>query len=162
MNETEFSKGEEIKRINNYNNGEFHSGASIYITVTNLEDPEAVLQKTKEVMLAISQYAYTNEWPAEEEWTSILPNWFVISMTSKTDEELDDDLDQWHYESWVSNIKDRAWVWWSSKKGENWLKFQLVALNIPYLHDSFKYIFYAQGVPMESISDKDDIYDIYD
>ena len=159
MSYNDYKIGEEIKRINNYNNGEYPSGSKIIILANQVANPQEVLTKTKEVMLAVSQFAFTDKWPTDEEWKKILPQWFVDSMTSKTSKDRDEDLNQWHYESWVFNIKQRSWIWWSSEIGNNYVKIYLEALDIPYLHDSFKYILYSQGIPMENITDKDDIYD---
>ncbi|WP_452219952.1 hypothetical protein [Lacinutrix salivirga] len=158
MSYNDYSQGKEVKRINDYNKDEYPTGPKIIMMAHNVENPEQVLAKTKEVMLAVSQFAYTDDWPSDEEWKTILPEWFVSSMTNKTSKDRDKDPNQWHYESWVHNIKMRSWVWWSSKIGEDYVKVTLEALDMPYLHDSFKYIFYSQGIPMKNITDDDDIY----
>lgn len=154
-----YKRGEEIKRINNNNKGELPKGPKILLKAHKVIQPQKVLDNTKEVMLAVSQYAYTNQWPSDEEWKTILPQWFVKSMTDISDEELDNDVNQWHYESWVDNIKQRSWVWWSSKIEKDTITIVLDVLDMPYLHDSLKYVFYAQGIPMSNITDEDDIYD---
>ena len=159
MADNHYKIGEEIKRIINNNNGEWPKGPKILLKALKVKEPQKVLDKVKEVMLAVSQYAYTNPWPSEEEWKTILPEWFVESMTDKSDEDLDNDDDQWHYESWVDNIRQRSWVWWSSKIEKDNITIVLDVLDMPYLHDSLKYVFYAQGIPMSNITDEDDIYD---
>lgn len=159
MADKDYKIGKEIKRITNNNKGEWPKGPKILLKAHKVKEPQKVLDKAKEVMLAVSQYAYTNQWPSDEEWKTILPEWFVKSMTDKSDEDLDNDDDQWHYESWVDNIRQRSWVWWSSKIEKDTITIVLDVLDMPYLHDSLKYVFYAQRIPMSNITDEDDIYD---
>lgn len=151
--------GEELKRIQNHNNGEpVLEGAKLIITVTDLKAPQSILEKTKEIMTAISQFAYTDTWPSDDEWRDILPKWFVDSMVLKTDEELLADEHQWHFESWVESMYHRGWVWWSSEIDKSTLTITLEALNLPYIFEQFLYIFYAQGIDMKNISSFDDVY----
>ncbi len=150
-------KGAELKRINKNNNGEVPSTTKIIVRAKNVQNADQVLARTKEIMKCISQYAYTNTWPSDEEWKEILPKWFVQSMTLKTSEDRDKDHNLWHFESWVDNMRMRAWVWWSSKKNGDDLSFVLETLSIPYLYSPFIYILYSQGISMEDISIEDDI-----
>jgi hypothetical protein len=152
-------KGLELKRIEENNKGGYPEFTKIIITVKNVKNPDDVLKKTKQVMKVVSQYAYTNDWPSDEEWKTILPKWFVESMTLKSLEEIMKVKGQWHFESWIANIKDRAWLWYSSKIEKNSLEFVLETLSIPYLFSTFVYILYSQGIPMENIIVKDGIYD---
>lgn len=152
-------KGEELKRIDKNNKGELPNGPKIIITVKNVTNPKEILENTKTIIKAVSQFAYTDKWPTDEEWKEILPTWFVESMTLKSLDEIMKTQGQWHYESWVANIKDRAWLWYSSKIEKDSIQIVLEALSIPYLYDSLLYTFYSQGVPMENIDVKDDVYD---
>lgn len=152
-------KGEELKRINKNNKGELPNAPKIIITVKNVTNPTEILENTKTIIKAVSQFAYTDKWPTDEEWKEILPTWFVESMTLKSLDEIMKTQGQWHYESWVANIKDRAWLWYSSKIEKDSIQIVLEALSIPYLYDSLLYTFYSQGVPMENIDVKDDVYD---
>lgn len=159
MSEIDYKQGEEIKRIKNNNKGELPKGPKILLKAHHVENPQEVLDRVKEVMLAVSQFAFTNKWPSDEEWKSILPEWFVKSMTDKDLDFIMKTPGQWHYESWIDNIKQRSWVWWSSKVDDDSVTIILDVLDIPYLHDSLKYAYYAQGIPMSNITDEDDIYD---
>lgn len=150
-------KNEELNRIEKNNSGENPKTTKIIIRAKNVKNSDAVLANTKEIMKCISKYAYTSSWPSDQEWKSILPKWFIESMTSKTLDEIINTNGQWHYESWIDNIKMRAWVWWSSKKEKDNLEFVLETLSFPYLFESFIYILYSQGIPMENISFEDDI-----
>jgi len=152
-------KGIELKRIEENNRGEFPEFTKIIISIKNVKNSEEVLKKTKEIMKIVSQYAYTKDWPSDEEWKTILPKWFVESMTLKSLEEIMKINGQWHFESWIANIKDRAWLWYSSKVDKDDLVFVLETLSIPYLFSTFIYILYSQGIPMENIVVKDDVYD---
>lgn len=51
---------EELKRIVNNNNGEIPETTKIVIRVKNVDNPDEVLSNTKEIMRAISQFAYTD------------------------------------------------------------------------------------------------------
>lgn len=53
----------EIDRIANFKNSESPEGPRIKITISGVDNPEDVLQKTMEIMNAIAQYAYSNNWP---------------------------------------------------------------------------------------------------
>ncbi|HEX8562686.1 MAG TPA: hypothetical protein VF676_06880 [Flavobacterium sp.] len=152
-------KGEELKRIEEHNNGELPESTTLAISVTGVKNPEAVLNRTKEVMTAISQYAYATEWPSDEEWKVILPTWFVESMTSKTSKDRDNDENLYHFESWIANIKDRAWLWYSSKIEKDSVLFILETLSIPYLFSTLVYILYSQGIPNANILVKDSVWD---
>jgi len=79
-------KGVELKRINQNNKGELPQAPKIIITAHGVKNPAEVMSNTKTIMKAISQFAYTNSWPTDEEWKTILPKWFVESMTNKTSE----------------------------------------------------------------------------
>ncbi len=111
-------------------------------------------------MECISKYAYTNKWPSDEEWKSILPKWFVDSMALKSSSDRDKDDNLWHFESWIESMYNRAWEWYSSKIEGNSIVIVLSLLNIPYIFEQFLYIFYSQGVPMKNISSEDDLYGI--
>lgn len=150
-------KNEELTRIEKNNNGEEPKTTKIIIRAKDVKNTDKILLNTKEIMKAISKYAYSNAWPTDDEWKNLLPKWFVESMTLKSSDDRDKDDNLWHYESWVDNMRMRAWVWWSSKKNGNDLEFVLETLSIPYLFENFIYILYSQGVLIENISVIDDI-----
>ncbi len=152
-------KGVELKRINTNNDGELPELTKIIISVNSVKNAREVLDNTKEIMKTVSQYAYAKEWPSDDEWKSILPIWFVESMTLKSLDEIMKTRGQWHFESWIANVKDRAWLWYSSKLEKDSLQFVLETLSIPYLFETFVYILYSQGIPLENITVIDDVYD---
>jgi len=149
-------KGEELIKIERNVNGEDPKTTRLIITAKNVKNADAVLKSTKEIMKCISKYAYTNTWPSDEEWKIILPKWFVESMTLKSLNEIMESKGQWHYESWIDNMRMRSWVWWSSKKQGNDLIFVLETLDIPYLYGTFLYILYSQGIAMKDIIVEDE------
>jgi hypothetical protein len=150
-------KKTELKRIEENTKGEFPEFTKIIITAKNVENAKEVLKKTKEVMKIISSYAYKNEWPSDQMWKTILPAWFVESMTLKTSKDRDNDENQYHFESWIANIKDRAWLWYSSDIKKNDLQFVLETLSTPYLFSTFIYILYCQGIMLDNIIITDDL-----
>lgn len=148
----------EIDRIDQYTQSEVPEGSKLVLTIDNVEGAEQILLKAKDIMKCISKYAYTDKWPEEEEWKSILPEWFVDSMVNKSLSEIVDDKYQWHFESWVDSMRNRAWEWYSSEvKGSN-IIITIKLLSVPYIFEQFIYVFYAQGVLVNKISDVDDIY----
>lgn len=149
----------ELIRIDKNTRGELPEKTKMVITISNVEKPEEILNKAKEIMRCISQFAFTNTWPDDQEWKTILPKWFVDSMILKSEKDRDNDEYLWHFESWIESVYHRAWVWWSSKIEENSITIVLETLNIPYLFESLLYVFYAQGISMESMKVVDDIYD---
>jgi hypothetical protein len=83
-------KGEELSRIEENTKGATPNGTKLTISVNNIQNPKEVLEKSIEIMKCISQFAYTNQWPDDEAWKTILPLWFVESMTSKSITEIMD------------------------------------------------------------------------
>ncbi|WP_293915852.1 MULTISPECIES: hypothetical protein [unclassified Sphingobacterium] len=148
----------EIEGIHQSIKGELPDTTRMVITIKNVDHVEEVLNNAKEIMKCISNYAYTDNWPSDEEWKSILPKWFVESMTQKSIETIMKTKGQWHYESWIESMYHRAWEWYSSKIEGSTITIVLKMLNLPYIFEQFLYIFYSQGVPMSNITDKDDIY----
>lgn len=59
-------------------------------------------------MNTISQYAYTETWPTDEEWKDLLPKWFVESIILKTSEDRDNDDNPWHFESWIDKYENES------------------------------------------------------
>lgn len=152
-------KGEELKRIEENKEGQIPKGPKIIITAKGINNPTEILENTMEIIKNISEHAHPKKWPSDEEWKSILPLWFVESMTAKSSEDRDKDPNLWHFESWIDNIRQRFWVWYSSKIEENSIIIVLEALSIPYLHDTLVYILYSQGIPINNINIEDDVYD---
>lgn len=151
-------KGVELKRIDENNKGETTKMPKLILTIKDVKEPEMVLSKAKEIMKAVSQFAYTNTWPDDEEWKTILPLWFVESMTKKSSKDRDNDDNLWHFESWVANIKDRGWLWYSSKIEKNEITIIFELVDLPILIETMEYVFYAQGIPMQNISNIDEAY----
>lgn len=150
----------EKDRIKRLNNGELPDTPKIIISVKNIENPKTILKKVKEITTIASKYSYSDNWPSDEEWKKNLPKWFVESMTLKTSEDRDIDENLWHFESFIANLKDRFWLWYSSKLESDSFYVVLEAISAPYLHDTLVYMIYSQGVPMENIDVKDDFYSI--
>lgn len=148
----------EKERILEYNQGQIPEGVKIKILIRNLTSPETVLGKIKDVMSAVSQFAYSGNWPTDEEWKVILPQWLVHSMTSKSTEDRDKDANLWHFESWLESMYHRGWVWWSSEITENSIVIMLKALAIPYVFEQLLFTIYGQGISLNNVSVNDDVY----
>ncbi|MET3034803.1 hypothetical protein ABXT08_01755 [Chryseobacterium sp. NRRL B-14859] len=149
---------QEKERIDINNQGQIPDGLKMIIKIKNVNNPQEVLKKAKEVMKSVAQFAHTNNWPKDSEWKSILPKWFVESMTNKTLDEIMSQDGQWHFESWIESMYHRAWEWYSSKIEGNTIIIVLNLLSVPYVFEQFLYIFYSQGISMKNMTSEDDLY----
>lgn len=123
--------------INTSVNEELTCLAVISYLVTCLDNASQVVEKSKEVLLAVNRTLINRDsWPQDEEWQSLLPNWFVRSckpeMTSQEVQEYfewwyslsyEEKLEQeklpqtWSLSNWISYFdpEQREWYWWSAK-----------------------------------------------
>lgn len=108
--------------------------SSVLVSVTaRSEDPDAVLARCREVLLAVLQHA-DQEWPQTEQWVSLLPEWFVAACApeqsaeeaaqwlarwraldpaeqARIESEQPWTLSDWLY--WLSP-SERQWYWWDA------------------------------------------------
>ena len=102
---------------------------------TALCQPNAdrVLKRSKEVMCILLQHV-SGEWPFLDEWSNILPEWFVLKCAPETTEEEDErwlawwrklSIDQqaqammekrWTLSGWIYWFQPgkREWFWWDA------------------------------------------------
>lgn len=142
---------DEISNIINNNQGEQPSNGHLIFSIINLDNPNIYLKKVKEIAMIIAKQTIEN-YPSDEEWDKLLPEWFLKPMKERSIEELIQSKENiWHYASWTDNLRYRGWVWYSSKTTLNGFDIILDAFDIPYNVNAFEYIIYATGVPFNEI-----------
>ena len=106
-----------------------------------------------------------NEWPSTEQWTELLPSWFVESFRPEpSPEQLDEELkfmrilpleqrakwgeSKWDFKSWVYWFQpgNRYWFWWDAALvDENTIMVALEVTDWPFPWDELKWLFRAAG-----------------
>jgi hypothetical protein len=133
-------------------------------------DASLVLQKCKDVMQLIISYQL-EEWPSEDEWYKLLPNWFVsICSSEKTPEEDEEYLKRWRQLSaneqmlleeesswsvmeWVNWFEpsddprdQRYWFWWDAFiQDPDTLLLAIAVMDIPFPSGTLFWLLKASG-----------------
>ncbi len=141
---------EDKRIIENNNCGDPNSSFVIY-RIHPVIAPEKYLHMIKEIMNVVCRYNSDN-WPCDDQWSSILPSWFVKGFRPYNYEEFQKNSLLWTFGSWIDAMKYRNWEWYSSCLSKNRIEIKLITLSIPYIIDPFEYIIYASGVDVQSIN----------
>lgn len=91
-----------------------------------------VLEKAKAVLKVVNRHS-TGEWPNDDKWKELLPNWFVKSCSPELsqaeaeaelarwrqlprEEQIREEEDLWSLSNWVYWFKpgNRQWYWWDA------------------------------------------------
>lgn len=125
-----------------------------------------VLEKAKSVLKCIDQTALV-DWPSDEKWATILPDWFTAScapvmtpeqaqrwLTSwkrlSRDEQARAELEkEWSLPDWLywMEPKNRQWFWWDAKAIDD-VDHILVAVEVdgwPFPWGALRWLFKASG-----------------
>lgn len=109
------------------------TGAGLVSVTFRAEAPDAVLERSRDVMAAVLR-APAQSWPTPAEWAGSLPGWFVRACADEpSDEEQREWLERWRsldaagrsreeaekrwtLSSWLSWLEpeDRDWFWWDA------------------------------------------------
>ena len=90
-----------------------------------------------------------SEWPNDEEWRAILPEWFLASFEGHNLEEILASDQLWHFESWLDAMKYRGWEWSSSVvNSELEWTVSLTIFDFPCSLEAFEYLARASGVEL--------------
>lgn len=144
---------EQRRIIDNISN-EYPLGVRLEFKIS-CNDPAPRLKRIKDLMFVIASKR-ADEWPDEEMWSRILPQWFVQKIKSYTVDELYQSPNLlWHYGSWIDALRFRGWEWFSSFRGDDFFSIQLEALAFPYSVNPLEYVIYETGVPIDNISFKE-------
>ena len=137
-----------------------------------------VLKRSKDVLLKVNR-AFQERVPEEEEWYSLLPDYFVYSCRpdvpleqSQKEVELDRkllnclsledrgiwcDLERWHLSSWIYWFQEenRYWYWWDSYVHENSHIFVAIEVHEwPYPSGNLSWLFRGCGAYSVKESEK--------
>lgn len=96
-------------------------------------------QKVKEVVRLILDYDPENNWPSNEEWNKLLPQWLIHTFRKPyTQEELDEMFrtkqwdNEWTLDGCIGLFEERVWEWWGSEVIGNNVIFHLLVDGWPY------------------------------
>lgn len=125
-----------------------------------------VLTKAKSVLRCVDKAALEN-WPSEEEWAEILPDWFVAACAPEMsraqaeewlaswkrlskDEQARVELEKdWSLADWLYWMEpaNREWFWWDTKSADD-VDHILVAIEVdgwPFPWGALRWLFKACG-----------------
>lgn len=142
---------QELLNFTNKQSGEVPKTSYVKLFVSDIEKPNYQLDRIKEV---VHQVIVRDSNLSITDWENQLPKWFAQSMLSKSIEEITENPNLWHFESWVDAISQRAWKWYSSKCEKNTISIYLTIENFPYMIDPFIYILYAVGLTKIKVQEK--------
>lgn len=98
-------------------------------------EPEELIARVKDVLLRVDAHSDPGRWPADQQWPSMLPDWFVAACAPETtaeealreqarrralsyEQELAElDERRWQLSSWVYYMSpgERQWLWWDAR-----------------------------------------------
>jgi hypothetical protein len=114
----------EIEKINSNINGEMpENGETTIFTVTEIENPDLVLDNCKQIVKALLSNNKTK--PKSDKWRTYFPANVVAFIDQLTSDDFGNDEALWSIESIVEDFQDpdlREWEWYSSKVEDNGFK----------------------------------------
>ncbi len=125
-------------------------------------DVETSLAKLTQVLELIALYS-GGDWPSDDRWRELMPEWLRESIPELTKEQTDklladtpqaqwDDL-PWEFLSWLDAIRDRGWSWWGYlRNSTNNATLVVHIAMIPERIDAFKELLKAVGMEIKSES----------
>lgn len=95
--------------------------------VATAPDPEALLRDLTDAWRVIAGWGRWSdddlgEWPPAAEMLAQLPDPLRARWQERPEEEL---------ESWLDDLNERGWIWWSSTAGHGFVKIDLDADTLP-------------------------------
>jgi len=107
-------------------------------------------EQTCEVMEVIASQD-VDMWPSDEQWSKLLPDWFIQTFQDHTVEELQANKNLWDYGSWLDSMQSRGWQWWSAVSTPQEWKINLTAEEFPFRTSALEYLIRVSGGIVESI-----------
>ena len=95
----------------------------------------------------------SQRWPADNEWETLLPEWFVTYTKRHTNEAILADYRLCHWEAWLDALKERDWEWWSSEVRSDGFSVHVTASSWPYQVGPLVYLMYAVGASDVDVRD---------
>lgn len=125
---------------------------------------EVVLHKCREVLEIVLNQDPDN-WPTDDNWYLLLPEWFVSASSKKTLEEEEQWLKWWQKLSWKEQVRaskekqwsvdnwiywfqpdERTWFWWDATiESPKKIKVKVEVKELPFASGSLNWLFRAAG-----------------
>jgi len=136
------------------------------------EDAEGVLKAAKSVMCAVLVHS-RDRWPPDDEWRSVLPEWFVSRCAKeKSEDEARTWLEwwrtlpheqraiasreNWSLSNWVAWFEpdERQWIWWGAWiEGPNSIRVTVAVDGLPFAWGALEWLFLASGAESMSLEE---------
>jgi hypothetical protein len=134
-------------------------------TVMCSDNAALVLSNAKSVLHAVDEAALKG-WPAECEWPSVLPEWFVSQCSPRrTQDEAQKYLKRLQTLPWEDRVREqrqakwallnwvywfkadhREWYWWDARvMNSNEIDLELESEDFPFAWDALDWLFRASG-----------------
>lgn len=156
-------------------------GGSLRRLVATSDDPDGCLDRCRNLLVeVITMISYRPEFPSIEEWSALLPSWFVDACTpSLSPEQAEGEVARWRrlnpqaqaryedeslwtLEDWIywfdpSSDADRGWRWWNSgvtNANHFWIDIEVEGDPAPV--GTLKWLIRAAGATRVSESQAED------
>lgn len=104
------------------------------------DDASIVLERIFSVLILIASVDESN-WPSDEQWKTLLPDWLKKRIPIMSREECEHLLASvprekwntlpWDFGSWLDAVRDRGWKWWGYSLEGDSATFVLAITGIP-------------------------------
>jgi hypothetical protein len=140
---------DELQRLSEWGQNQAPAPPAMRLTVQGVRNPTHCLASVVEVMRAVLTIpsplwdeGKESHW-ATLHWATLLPEWFVTSMTQYTIGQIMTMPEQWDFASWVATMCAREWEWWSSASGPDGFQINVALMGLPYNIEPLFYILHA-------------------
>lgn len=109
----------------------------------------SVLPRVVDVWKVVSSWGrWTDEslgpWPETSDCINSLPSWFRESISNDP---------TFYIESWLDDLHDRDWIWWSGYDGGEWIKVDLRIYSFPASTWAIEYLIHRASAELIYKSD---------
>lgn len=141
----------EYSRLYSLQNGELPNQPYAEI-LFRCDEPQECLDRIITVMSKIVVHD-RSDWPVDEAWRQILPDWLLRTFTTYSPSEIEQiladksswaDLD-WTFGSWLDRMQDRDWKWWSTKTAENSVTITIRIEGEPFSAKALEHLIRSAG-----------------
>lgn len=113
------------------------------------------MQRVLEAMAAVARHSADN-WPSDESWEEVLPEWLLAAIPRLSKDETDKLLAEtprerwdslpWDRLSWLDALRDRGWRWWGWGRHDGRTSLIVHIAMYPERIDAFRELLRAAGV----------------
>ena len=152
---------EELCRLNQNKTGEQPADLSTTLLVDLGDQSEQTYDRIIQIVGLLAKYGtYWGSrsqlsWPSDQEWLSLLPQWFLASFKNHSKEQYKKmmaDMPKerwgelpWLFGSWTASMKERVWEWWSCKRHDRMLEIHLLLEGWPCSIGALEYLVKVAG-----------------